>query len=42
MKIKNIIRNLTFTAPQTLPDKSLCDRSRAIVGNQSEHTRHTT
>ena len=39
--VKKDKQNLTFTAPQTSPDKSLCDWSRAIVGNQSEYTRHT-
>ena len=38
---KNNIRNLIFTTPQTSLDKQ-CDWSRAIVGNQSEHARHTT
>ena len=39
---RNNFWNLTFTAPQTLPDKSSCDWSRAIIGNQSEHTRQRT
>ena len=39
---RNNIWNLTFTASQTSPDKSLCDWSRAIVSNLSKHTRHTT
>ena len=39
---RNNIWNLTFTAPQTSPDKSLCDWSRAIIGNQAEHARNTT
>ena len=39
LKEKNI-RNLTFTTPQTSPDKSFSDWLRVIVGNQSEHTRH--
>ena len=38
----NNTRNPTFAAPQISPDKSLCDWSRAIVGNRSEHTRHMT
>ena len=40
-KRKNI-RHLTFTAAQTSPYMHLCDWSRAIVGKQSEYTRHTT
>ena len=39
---RNNIKNLSFTTPQTLLDKHLCDWSRAIVCNQSEHTRHMT
>ena len=42
-RVKEITYKTSHLPPtQTSHDKSSCDRSRAIVGNQSVYTRYTT